>query len=252
LAYLPIGPGRIYYSGNGEADGMPVVFIHGAGGSRLNWGRQLGALASLLRVLALDLPGHGRSGGAALTTIGAYAEVVAEALGHLGAPAVLVGHSMGGGVAMQVALQCPDLAAALVLLGTGSRLRVAPTLLTGLQADVQGAVKAITGMAFAPATASATRRRGEDALLAAGAATLLADFRACDSFDVLARLGEIHVPCLVMCGAEDRLTPVKYSESLAKGIPGARLEVIPSAGHMAMLEQPAAVSRFILDFVCGL
>jgi pimeloyl-ACP methyl ester carboxylesterase len=53
LAYLPIGPGRIYYSGNGEADGMPVVFIHGAGGSRLNWGRQLGALASLLRVLAL-------------------------------------------------------------------------------------------------------------------------------------------------------------------------------------------------------
>ena len=252
MPYVSVGSRRVYYSARGQAEGTPVVFIHGAGGNRLVWGGQLRSLSSAQRVVALDLPGHGRSDGPGMACIGSYAQVVAEVLGRLGSAAVLVGHSMGGGVALHLALQWPGLVAGLVLLGTGGRLRVAPSLLAGLQDDFRCAVAAITGSAFAPATASTIRKRGEGALLAAGPATLLADFRACDAFDVLARLGEIHVPCLVICGAEDRLTPVKYSEALAKGIPGARLQVIPSAGHMAMLEEPAAVSQSILSFVSGL
>ncbi|MDP3047781.1 MAG: alpha/beta hydrolase [Chloroflexota bacterium] len=249
---MSVGSCRVYCTARGQVEGTPVVFIHGAGGNRLLWGSQLRGLSSAQRVVALDLPGHGRSDGPGMATIGSYAEVAAEVLGRLGSAAVLVGHSMGGGVALQLALEWPGLVAGLVLLGTGGRLRVAPSLLGGLQDDFGGAVEAITGLAFATATASAIRKRGEGALLAAGPATLLGDFQACDSFDVLARLGEIHFPCLVICGAEDRLTPVKYSESLARGIPGARLQVIPSAGHMAMLEEPAAVSQSIFSFVSGL
>ena len=252
MPYMSGASGRVYYSVRGQADGMPVMFIHGAGGNRLLWGSQVSGLSSSLRVLALDLPGHGRSDGPGMATIGAYAEVVAEVLGHLGSPVVLVGHSMGGGVALQVALQWPGLVAGLVLLGTGGRLRVAQALMSGLQADFRVAVEVIAGLAVAHTTASAIRLRGKHALLAAGKDTLLGDFQACDAFDVLARLGEIHVPCLVLCGADDRLTPVRYSESLARGIPGARLEVIPSAGHMAMLEQPTAVSQSILTFVSEL
>ena len=251
MPYVSVGSCRVYYTARGQAEGTPVVLIHGAGGNRLLWGSQLRGLSSAQRVVALDLPGHGRSDEPGMVTIGSYAQVVAEVLGHLGSAAVLVGHSMGGGVALQLALEWPGLVAGLVLLGTGGRLRVAPSLLAGLQADFPSAVGAITELAFAPITASTIRKRGEAVLLGAGSATLLADFQACDSFDVLARLGEIHFPCLVICGAEDRLTPVKYSESLARGIPGARLQVIPSAGHMAMLEQPAAVSQFILTFVSG-
>jgi pimeloyl-ACP methyl ester carboxylesterase len=244
--------GRVYCSAEGPADGMPIVFIHGAGGNRLLWGAQVRALSSTLRVLTLDLPGHGRSEGPGMATIDSNAEAVAEALGSLGSPAVVVGHSMGGGIALKLALQRPGLVAGLVLLGTGARLRVAPSLFAGLQTDYDGAAETITGMAFASAAASEMRMRGKRALLEAGAATLLTDFQACDSFDVLARLGEIHIPCLVLCGAEDRLTPPKYSESLATGIAGARLEIIPSAGHMAMLEQPEAVSQSILAFVSEL
>jgi pimeloyl-ACP methyl ester carboxylesterase len=252
LPFVPGGFGRVYCWARGPADAMPLIFIHGAGGNHLIWGAQVRALSGGLRVVALDLPGHGRSDGPGMVSIDAYTESVAEALSSLGSPVVLVGHSMGGGIALQLALQWPESVAGLVLLGTGGRLRVAPSLLAGLQTDFGGAVTTIAGMAFAPATTSSIQMRGKRDLFATGAATLLGDFRACDSFDVLARLGEIRVPCLVLCGSEDRLTPPKYSESLARGIPGARLEVIPSAGHMAMLEQPAAVSQSILSFVPGL
>jgi pimeloyl-ACP methyl ester carboxylesterase len=252
VPYASGGTGWVYFTARGPAVGRPVVLVHGAGGNRLLWGSQLRDLAAAHRVVAVDLPGHGRSVGPGLATIGAYAEVVSEVLGSLGAPAVLVGHSMGGGIALQLALEWPGLVAGLVLLGTGGRLRVGPSFLAGLQADFPQAVEAIAGMAFAPATAAAIRLRGKRALLAAGKDTLLGDFQACDAFDVLARLGEIHVPCLVLCGAEDRMTPLKYSDALVRGIPGAQLEVIPSAGHMAMLEQPTAVSQSILSFVSGL
>lgn len=254
MPYVAAEGGRVYYTARGPADGdgAPLVFIHGAGGSRLLWGSQLGSLANAYRVVAVDLPGHGRSDSPGRTTIGAYAGVVATVLGHLGSAAVLVGHSMGGGVAVQLALDWPELVAGLALLGTGARLRVAPALLAGLQANFGGCVQAIARMAFAAATAPAVRARGERALLATGAASLLGDFQACDAFDVRNRLGEIHAPCLVLCGEEDRMTPLRSAEALAGGIPDARLEVIPSAGHMAMLEQPERVGRSILDFVSRL
>jgi pimeloyl-ACP methyl ester carboxylesterase len=229
-----------------------VVFVHGAGGNRLLWGSQVRSLAAAQRAVAVDLPGHGRSDGPGLPTIGGYAEVMAEVLDHLGSAAVVVGHSMGGGIALRLALDWPELVAGLVLLGTGGRLRVAPALLAGLQADFPQAVEAITGMAFAPGTGAAIRLRGKRALLAAGKDALQGDFQACDTFDVLPRLGEIHVTCLVICGAEDRMTPPRYSDALVRGIPGARLEIMLLAGHMAMLEQPGAVSQSILNFVSGL
>jgi pimeloyl-ACP methyl ester carboxylesterase len=252
LPYLTVGSRRVYYVTRGRSGGTRLAFIHGAGGNRLLWGSQVRGLAPAGRVVALDLPGHGLSEGPAIASIDGYADVTTEALTHLVGPWILVGHSMGGGVALQVALQHPDLVAGLVLLGTGGRLRVVPQVLGGLQTDCPGTVKGITAAAFAPASPEFLRRRGAAALLAVGQATLLADFQACDGFDVLARLGEIRTPCLVLCGTDDRMTPPKYSEALTRGIVGARLQLIPSAGHMAMLEAPAAVTEAVLGFLAAL
>jgi pimeloyl-ACP methyl ester carboxylesterase len=80
-------------------------------------------------------------------------------------------------------------------------------------------------------------------------AVLHGDFLACDQFDVLPRLGEILSPTLVICGEEDQLTPLKYSRFLAEAIPDARLEKVPKAGHMVMLEQPAAVTTAVKSFM---
>jgi pimeloyl-ACP methyl ester carboxylesterase len=80
----------------------------------------------------------------------------------------------------------------------------------------------------------------------------LGDFRACDRFDVMARLGEIRLPALVVVGEDDRLTPPRYAELLARGIAGARLSRIPRAGHYVSLEQPEAVNHAIGNFLADL
>jgi pimeloyl-ACP methyl ester carboxylesterase len=78
------------------------------------------------------------------------------------------------------------------------------------------------------------------------------DYSACNVFDVMARLGEIHAPTIVICGEQDRMTPPKYSELLVSKIPGAQLALIENAGHSVMIEQPHAVSRALFDFVKNL
>jgi len=83
-------------------------------------------------------------------------------------------------------------------------------------------------------------------------ATFLADFHACNGFDVMSRLDAIRVPTLVVGGDDDRLTPLKYGEYLATNIPGAVLKIIHGAGHLAMLEKPTEVNAVITSFVHSL
>ncbi|MDE2573385.1 MAG: alpha/beta fold hydrolase, partial [bacterium] len=85
-----------------------------------------------------------------------------------------------------------------------------------------------------------------------GRATCLADFRACDAFDLRDRLGEIAVPTLVVCGSEDRMTPPKYSAFLCEAITGARLAHLEGAGHVPQLEQPEPLARLIAEFAATL
>ncbi len=75
------------------------------------------------------------------------------------------------------------------------------------------------------------------------------DFAACDAFDVMGKLEQIHTPALIVCGAEDRLTPPKYSHYLHQHLPDSRLVLAPDAGHMVMLEQPQAVTQAFQRFL---
>ncbi len=250
MPYIIVGTDRLFYAARGKVDTTPVVFIHGAGGSRLIWGNQLADLAAVARPLAVDLPGHGRSGAAGRQSIGDYADVVIGFLQALALPlAVLVGHSMGGGITLTVALQRPDLLAGLVLVGTGSRLRVAPAILDGIQTDFAAAVNLVGQFAFGPGAAEKAVRLSEEAMTRTGPATLHGDFMACDKFDVTNRLAEIGLPTLVLCGAEDKLTPPKFSAFLGQHIAGAQVQIIPGAGHMVMLEQPQAVGQAIIQLL---
>jgi pimeloyl-ACP methyl ester carboxylesterase len=78
------------------------------------------------------------------------------------------------------------------------------------------------------------------------------DFQACDGLDVMDHLTGIQIPALIICGAEDRMTPVKYSQYLAEQIPNATLKVVEEAGHMVMLERPTIVAKAMGEFVQGL
>lgn len=242
---------EVYYARAGE--GPPLLFVHGSGADHTLWGRQLDSLVDEYTVAALDLNGHGRSPvrdgeGDGLCT---YTRDVLAVLDALGQPAVVLGHSLGGAVALSVALERPATLRlrALGLIGTGAKLRVHPDILRLIDEDFEGAVDLILGWAFAPNPPAEFYRRAKEQMLRNGQAALRRDFRTCDAFDVMDRLEAIEVPALVAVGREDKLTPVKYAEYLRDHISGATLEVVEGAGHMVMLERPEALDAAIRRFV---
>ncbi|HEX7562659.1 MAG TPA: alpha/beta fold hydrolase, partial [Bradyrhizobium sp.] len=137
MPFAEIGNDRIYYAEHGRAaDALrdqPLVFVHGAAGSHLVWGRQVRVLGEITHAVAIDLPGHGRSTLPGRNSIEDYGQVVLGLLDALGFErAVIVGHSMGGAIAQTLALSRPDRVAGLGLVGTGARLRVLPAIIDGL------------------------------------------------------------------------------------------------------------------------
>jgi pimeloyl-ACP methyl ester carboxylesterase len=105
---------------------------------------------------------------------------------------------------------------------------------------------------MSPSSSSLLREDVTAEVLSTRPSTFLADFHACNGFDMMSRLGEIAVPTLVVTGDEDRLTPLKYGEYLATNIPGAVLKIIHGAGHLAMLEKPTEVNAVITAFLHSL
>lgn len=253
---------EIYYAARGE-NGAPLVFVHGAGDSHLVWNGQLAAFAPVARALALDLPGHGRSTGRGRASIFEYATVVRGFLEALGVErAVIVGISMGGAIAQTLALKFPERVAGLGLVGTGAKLRVAPQFLEGMQTDFENTARVMAGYFYAAHPSSPTLlpheaegrtelllEKSEQQLLATGRDVTYHDFAACDAFDARGRIPSIAAPTLVVCGREDRMTPLKYSEFLAQQIPHARLEVIENAGHLVMVEQVQEFNRALTEWL---
>ena len=235
----------------GSSHDPPLVLIHGAGGDRLHWPPQLRRLDGKC-VYGLDLPGHGDSPGEGERTVQAYADRLVAWMDAMGFDqVVLCGHSMGGAISMTSALMYPDHVAALVLVGTGARLRVSPDILkiTADEGQLQAAADLVTSWAFSPSASPRLIELGRERYSSAKLDTMHHDFVACDQFDVMGRLGEIECAALIICGEDDQLTPTKYSRFLADHIHQASLEIVPGAGHMVMLEKPEKLSRLIGGFM---
>lgn len=242
----------LFYVHRTSAEGDPsLLFIHGAGGTHRHWGSQLQGLEGVRRY-AVDLPGHGRSGGSGQTSIRGYAEVILQFLARVGlTQATLVGHSMGGAISQYLALEHPQRVERLVLVGSGARLRVLPSLLETLLQDFGSTVEMMLDWAYSSNCPSEIRQLGRKEWLENEASVVHGDFAACDDFDVMGRLSKISCPVLVLCGEDDRLTPPKYAHHLRDSIPGASLTIIPHAGHMVMVEQPELVNQAIKQFLAG-
>jgi pimeloyl-ACP methyl ester carboxylesterase len=230
-----------------------VVFVHGAGGSHHTWRDQWAGLKGAARLIIPDLPGHGVSMGSPRETVDDYAAWLADFLKEVGiSKFVLAGHSMGGAVALQAAVSRIAGLEALVLSGTGAKLKVSPVIFGGIAARFREFAPELVEWMMARETDATLRDDVTRDVLFTRPSAFAADFRACDAFDVRGRLGEIRVPTLVVVGDDDRLTPLKYSEFLATNIRGAVLKIIRGAGHIAMLEKPTEFNNVIASFLHSL
>lgn len=224
----------------------PFVLVHGAGADATRFAR---LLAEIPGAVALDLPGHGTAGGGPAASIGAYAAAVAALLEREAYERpLLVGHSMGGAIALTCALEGAVELGGIGLLASGARLRVHPDILQSL---AEGRLPPDLPARMFAATAPPDAVAAERAALAAAADSglLFADMAACDAFDVTGRLGELRLPAAVVVGSEDRMTPPRLSERLIAGwgepdaVEGT---VVDGAGHYAHIERPGAVARALL------
>ncbi|WP_435074138.1 alpha/beta fold hydrolase [Halorubrum sp. HHNYT27] len=232
--------------------GPTICFVHGSGGSKDVWKSQA-RLSDRFPTVALDLSGHGDSDDvdapAGPEALDAYADDVAAVVAATGAT-VVCGNSLGGAVALRVALERDIALDGLVLAGTGAKLSVAEPLLDGLATDFNRAIDALhePDRLFhdAPAEYVELSRAG---MRACGRAVTERDFRVCHAFDVRDRLGEIETPSLAVVGEHDTLTPPSYHDFLADRIDDCERATIDGAAHLAMLEQPAAFNAALSSFL---
>ncbi len=221
---------------------MQLVMVHGSGQNELTYYYQT---ARFVNSDAVNLPGH--PDGEPRDSIEGYVDWLRDyAWGKAYPPFVLFGHSMGGAIALDYALRYPEDLAGLVLIGTGARLRVHPDYLERCLDDAQWRAEAPEY--YAAINAELAPQLAERAL-ESGPMVEYNDLAACDKFDVMERVKEISLPSLVIVGADDIMTPVRYAEYLGRELQDAEVVVAPNSGHFVTLEQPGAVNAAIAEFL---
>jgi len=246
-----------------HGEGPPLVLVSGLGGKGTSWQPFLDRAARHHRVLTFDSRGSGQA--PPLDPGVRIADLAADALrllDHLGLERVpVIGRSMGGMIAQEMALRAPERISRLVLVSTSARCDPHLASVFELWAEmaeqrVSPAVRyrssllwclgrrALEDAAHVRAYLQWKERsdRPDDYAIQA---------RACARHDALERLDALRVPTLVVGGTDDRLTPPAHAEALAKAIPGAELALLPGAGHLPYLEVPEAFASLVLDYLKG-
>jgi pimeloyl-ACP methyl ester carboxylesterase len=227
-----------------------VVLIHGSGCSADSWRYQVDELSRHFEVVAVDLPGHGGSKAVDRPSIKGYAKTVSGLLERVERRKVFLGgHSMGGAVALQVALEHPELLKGLILVATAAYLEMlalTPDILLWAAATMPHKFK---GMFFSSLVTKEALAMARDDVRRCSLETVMGDFTACRKFDFRGHLKRLKLPTLILCGSEDRITPVRHSKRLHQEISGSTLRVIEKGGHMLPLEAPAELNAAIRQFI---
>jgi pimeloyl-ACP methyl ester carboxylesterase len=235
-----------------------IVLLHGAGFDHSTWALHSRWFAHhSYSVLAPDLPGHGRSSGAALPTIADMAEWTAALIDAAGATkARLVGHSMGSLIALETAARHPAKVSALGLIGTAATMTVGPDLLKAAEANDQAAIDMVSiwGLGFQAELGGSLapglwmHSGAQRVLEQCRPGVLFNDLSACNSYqNALAAAAQIKVPATFILGERDMMTPARAGKTLAAALPNSRTVVLRGAGHMMMAEQPDQLLAALRD-----
>lgn len=218
-------------------------------------------IAPARRILAPDLPGHGQSDPWHEQSIDLYRDAVGTMCAHLQVPrVVLVGHSLGGIVALRCAVSWPERVAGLVLVASSAQMDVPEELWrsldeelpSGEDSEVQTMPPSLAALAFSPATHPDVRARWQAVVMQACRRVVLADFALCRRLDILSQLDRVRAPTLIIGGSDDLLVSPQQLAQTQRAIHQAELVQIPDAGHLPMLERPAEFTAQLTAFLATL
>ena len=235
-----------------ESDRKTLVFIHGGGGDKNQWYFQYDHFrAKGFGILILSLSGHGKSSYSPNNSILDYVKEVSSLISQLKLRNyVLIGHSMGGGIALSYVLSGTDNPPTeIILIGTGAKLNVAPVFFDLLRSDFNQALRLMGKYSYAKTASIDVKIANQGIISKNGSEILILDLQACQQFDVRDKLKEIEISSLIICGEEDGMTPVKFSNFLHEEISNSHLEIILKAGHFVFQEAPEKVNDTILQFL---
>ena len=262
---------EIAYSINGAPtrdDELCIVLVHGAGGRDQDWPQAWRSNDDVTRSLGLtpashvadldqypiysvDLPCHGESSGTGCNSIEGYADAIEAFIDKLDLKrVVIVGHSMGAAITLQVAVRQNVRLAGAVLIGSAAKLQVSGDILKGLQKDFENTVDAIIKYSWYKETGAFFKEKGRQRMLETGSEVVYGDFYACADFDLTDQLDKVNVPALLIASDNDRMVRMEDSEATAKKL-GAKFVGLEECGHFQHIEQTAecaeALSEFLAD-----
>ena len=251
----------ISYNDAGEKNKPVIIFIHGFPFNKKMWNGQLEKLSSGFRCIAFDLPGYGNSDSAENISIESYADLL-DSFMHMMqiSKAAICGLSMGGYIALRAMEKYPERFSRLILCDTqciadsdeGRKKRFTNIELIekdGLGAFVEGFMKNLFTEKNLQANESYTQEI-KATMLAANPESVTATLRAlAERSETCSNLKQIKIPVLVICGEEDKVTPVQQAKFLFENIPGAKLKLLPAAAHLSNLEQAEMFNEAVSDFM---
>jgi 3-oxoadipate enol-lactonase len=259
---LELGPSlAIEYSDSGPAQAPTVLLLHGLGATRESWLLQIPAFQQAgFRVLAADARGFGRSSypGGRLGVADMAADHAALLERLAAAPAHVVGLSMGGTTALQLAVSYPHMVRSLTLANTFAALRPhSPRgwLYFGLRLllvhtlGIRAQALAVSRRVFPQPEQEALRQELVEQVTQAHPQAYRAAMRSLARFNLAGRLGEVRCPTLVVTGENDTTIAPRVQARLVEGIPGARQVRIAGAGHAAPVDRPAEFNHHVLEFL---
>lgn len=265
--YIFVYNSRIHYIAGGRGEGPPLIMIHGLGGSWTNWSLSLPFFIESYRCFALDLLGFGSSDKPDIFySIPFYTDLIKgfmEAL-HIEI-GVLIGHSMGGHIALDFALRYPSSLGCVILVNPYGAHHPNPVkqFLLRLVSDKKGGIRFINDLTIRLAIERLFYRRGStckemvkfyrdlsrssqrEALSRAFTRTA----KSMLTYSLRHKLHDIKIPALIIAGKNDRVIPPRDTIYMRQSIPHAKLVTLDACGHMAHLERPEVFAKLVLDFL---
>jgi len=227
-----------------------LVFIHGSGNSKSLWAEQVDALSETANAVALDLPGHGGSGGDGKNDVGEYAGVVTDFIKSAGIPGpVPCGLSLGGAIVIRMLIDKKLEYKGGVIMNSGARLKVHPVIFETIKNDYRSFIAMAAKTAVSEKTEISKIGRVIKDWDSTSPQVVYGDFDSCNKFDAMADIHSISVPVLVITSEDDKLTPARYGIYLAENIKNSKRVHLMECGHLSPLEKPGEVNAALRDYI---